>query len=94
MLEELLITCMNFLSELTLSSPLHFFVQAGQKCNDCPGSQFTAIGAAWANIGYVTHSDFLHYVTTTKFGLWANLLYVAAAMGGIIGLAIGMPMRT
>jgi hypothetical protein len=62
--------------------------------DSCPGSQFTQIAAAWANIGYVTHSDVLHYITTTKFGLWAPLLYACAALGALVGVAINMPMRS
>jgi hypothetical protein len=73
---------------------LQFLVE-GKECrpDSCPGSQFTQIAAAWANIGYVTHSDVLHYITTTKFGLWAPLLYVCAALGALVGVAINMPMR-
>jgi hypothetical protein len=74
-----------------------FGVQGGAiSCSpeSCPGSQFTQIAAAWANIGYVTHSDLLHYITTTKFGLWAPLIYACAALGALIGVAINMPMRS
>jgi len=77
---------------------LSFVVQAGggggNDCDPCPGSQFTQIGASWANIGYMTHSDFLHYVGETKFGLWAPLIYVAAGIGALVGVAIGAPPRT
>jgi hypothetical protein len=79
---------LQFLTDTSLS----FGVQAG--CDPCPASQFTEIGAAWANIGYMTHSDMLHFVSETKFGLWAVLLYAAAAIGALVGVAIGQPPRT
>lgn len=69
-----------------------FFAQ--NECEPCPGSQFTAVGAAWANIGYMTHSDMLHFVSETNFGLWACLLYAAAAIGALVGVAINSPPRT
>jgi hypothetical protein len=71
-----------------------FGVQTTCTPEACPGSQFSPIAAAWANIGYVTHSDVLNYVSTTKFGLWAPLLYVCAALAALVGVAINMPMRT
>jgi hypothetical protein len=76
-------------------SGLSFLVE-GKQCSpeSCPGSQFTQIAAAWANIGYVTHSDVLHYITTTKFGLWAPLLYVCAALAALVGVAINAPLRS
>ncbi len=74
---------------------IRFAVQA-KKCSvdSCPGSQFTSIAAAWANIGYVTHSDVLNYITTTKFGLWAPLIYVCAALAALVGVAINAPLRS
>ena len=74
---------------------LSFSVQSATKCTDktCPGSFYTAITTAWANIGYVTHADVLRFLNTSHFGKWAILLYIAAAVGGLIGVATNSPMR-
>ncbi len=63
-------------------------------CEPCPGSQFTPIAAAWANIGYMMHSDMLYLVSFTGFGLWGPLLFAAAAIGALVGVAINTPPRT
>ena len=72
-----------------------FSVQSATKCTSttCPGSFYTAITTAWANIGYVTHADVLRFLNTTHFGKWAVLLYIAAAITGLIGVATNSPMR-
>ncbi len=72
-----------------------FSVQSATPCTSktCPGSFYTAITTAWANIGYVTHSDVLRFLSTTHFGKWAVLLYIAAAITGLIGVATNSPMR-
>ena len=72
-----------------------FSVQSATPCTSktCPGSFYTAITTAWANIGYVTHSDVLRFLNTTHFGKWAVLLYIAAAITGLIGVATNSPMR-
>jgi len=79
-----------------LTEWIGFAIQGGAvSCGeDCPGSQFTQIAAAWANIGYVTHSDLLTYITTTRFGLWAPLIYICAALGALVGVAINAPLRS
>ncbi len=77
-----------------VSEWVSFSAQVECTPESCPGSQFSPIAAAWANIGYVTHSDVLNYLSTTKFGLWAPLLYVCGALAALIGVAINMPMRT
>lgn len=59
----------------------------------CPGSFYTAITTAWANIGYLTHADVLRFLNTTHFGKWAVLLYIAAAITGLLGVATNSPMR-
>ena len=59
----------------------------------CPGSFYTAIATAWANIGYLTHADVLRFLNTTHFGKWAILLYIAAAITGLLGVATNSPMR-
>ncbi len=64
-------------------------------CNDniCPGSAYNLVTAAWANIGYMTHADFLYLINKTNFSAWAPLLYVIGAIGGLIGVAINSPPR-
>lgn len=59
----------------------------------CPGSSYNLVTAAWANIGYMTHADFLYLITGTGFSAWAPLLYVVGAIGGLIGVAINQPPR-
>ena len=72
-----------------------FSVQSATPCTakTCPGSFYTAITTAWANIGYVTHADVLRFLNTSHFGKWAVLLYIAAAIGGLLGVATNSPMR-
>lgn len=72
-----------------------FSVQSATQCTSttCPGSFYTAITTAWANIGYVTHADVLRFLNTTHFGKWAILLYIAAAITGLLGVATNSPMR-
>ena len=76
-------------------SVISFSVQSATKCTSttCPGSFYTSITTAWANIGYVTHADVLRFLNTSHFGKWAILLYIAAAVGGLIGVATNSPMR-
>jgi hypothetical protein len=59
----------------------------------CPGSFYTAITTAWANIGYLTHADVLRFLHTTHFGKWAVLLYIGAAITALLGVATNSPMR-
>jgi hypothetical protein len=59
----------------------------------CMGSSFTAVGAAFATQGYFAQADLLWQLTNTDLGLWAPLLYVIAAIGGLIGVAMGMPPK-
>jgi hypothetical protein len=59
----------------------------------CPGSSYNLVTAAWANIGYMTHADFLYLITGTNFSAWAPLLYVVGAIAGLIGVAINTPPR-
>jgi len=74
---------------------LSFSVQSATQCTSktCPGSFYTAITTAWANIGYVTHADVLRFINTSHFGKWAIILYIAAAIGGLLGVATNSPMR-
>lgn len=57
------------------------------------GYSFTAIGAAFANQGYWVQADLLDKITLTRFGAWPILLYLVAAIGGLIGVAIGSPPK-
>ena len=61
--------------------------------SNCPGSAYQLVTAAWANIGYMTHSDFLYFVSETGFGSWAPLLYVVGAIGALFGVAMNNPPR-
>ena len=74
---------------------LDLFVQGPDEgsCNNCPGAESSMIAAAWANIGYVTHAALLHYVNFTNFGSWAIILYVVAAGGALISVALNSPPR-
>ena len=74
---------------------LDLFVQGPDEgsCNNCPGAESNMIAAAWANIGYVTHAALLHYVNFTNFGKWAIILYVVAAGGALISVALNSPPR-
>lgn len=78
----------------TGTSAVSFGVEA-TKCTpqSCPGSFYTAIATAWANIGYMTHSDVLHFLNTTNFGTWAIILYIGAAITGLLGVATNAPMK-
>ncbi|MEY4667834.1 MAG: hypothetical protein RL518_533, partial [Pseudomonadota bacterium] len=72
-----------------------FSVQSATECTaeSCPGSFYTAVTTAWANIGYVTHSDVLRFINKSNFGKWAILLYIGAAIGGLFGVATNAPMK-
>ncbi|MDC0358558.1 hypothetical protein OAO01_07060 [Oligoflexia bacterium] len=60
----------------------------------CPAAAFTAVGAAFETIGYWVQADLIDYLTMTSFGLWAPMLYILAAFGGMIGMAMGAPPKT
>jgi hypothetical protein len=76
-----------------VSSGASLAVQASNLCSECPGAESTLIAAAWANIGYMTHAAILHYVNFGGIGLWAPLLYVVAAAGALVSVAINSPPR-
>ena len=76
------------------SSTADILFSVAKDCEPCPGSQFSPIASAWANIGYMTHADMLYLVSFTKFGLWGPLLFAAAAIGALVGVAINSPPRT
>ncbi len=71
-----------------------FLAQGTCNKNNCPGSFYLPITAAWANIGYMTHGDFVYFVWNTSFGLWAALFYAVGATGALVSVAINQPPRT
>lgn len=88
---------------------VQFIVQAQAPCADpnqmctiscldqnamCPASAFNAIAAAFATEGYWVQDHLIHYLVDTGMGLWAPLLYIVAAIGGLASLAMGSPPRT
>lgn len=75
----------------TCSSNCGFVDGTGQP--GCPASSFTRIGAAFATQGYFAHADLIWQLTHTDMGLWAPLLYILAAIGGLTSLAMGMPPK-
>jgi hypothetical protein len=81
------------LLEIVGSNLVSFEVCSKENPNNCAGSAYTLITASWANIGYITHSDFIHLFTDTGFGAWAPLLYVVAAIGALISVALNNPPR-
>ena len=74
-------------------SSLLFMIEDTCNSSDCPGSAYTAITAAWTNIGYMAHSDFIYLLTKTGFGTWAPLIYVVAAIGALMSVALNNPPR-
>ncbi len=79
------------IAALVADTTTFFNVQCSE--SSCPGSFYNMITTAWANIAYVTHSDFIRLVTETEFGAWAPLLYAVAAIGGLISVALNNPPR-
>jgi hypothetical protein len=59
----------------------------------CPATAFNPIAAAFATQGYFMQADMLHFLVGTGFGIWAPFIYMIAAAGGIISLAMGAPPR-
>lgn len=76
-----------------LLSPALLFAVQDCTSSSCPGSSYNLITAAWANIGYMTHSDFLALLTETNFGAWAPLLYTVGAIGALISVALNNPPK-
>ncbi len=60
----------------------------------CMGSTFTALAAAFQTEGMFVQSDMIHYLLYGDIGLYAPLLYMLSAFGGMVGVAIGMPPKT
>ncbi len=89
-INTVLIACKAaFTAAVSTSTPAMKVCAAGL----CPGSSYNLVTAAWANIGYMTHADFLYLITGTNFSAWAPLLYVVGAIAGLIGVAINTPPR-
>ena len=82
-------------SAVSAAAPLSFSVQGAVACTSdtCPGSFYTAVTVAWANIGYMTHADVIELIDKTNFGKWGILLYIGAAVAALIGVATNSPMR-
>lgn len=59
----------------------------------CPASSFTAIAAAFATQGYWVQADVLYYLNFTGLSYWATLVYILAAAGGLMGVALGAPPK-
>ncbi|MBX7145095.1 MAG: hypothetical protein K1X79_11640, partial [Oligoflexia bacterium] len=59
----------------------------------CPGSAMTAVAAAFATQGMWVQSNLVSQILYEGLGLWAPLLYILAAMGGMISLALGAPPK-
>ncbi|MCB0332873.1 MAG: hypothetical protein KDD55_05190, partial [Bdellovibrionales bacterium] len=55
-------------------------------------SAFHSVTAAFTTIGFYVHADLLEYVNG-PFMKWATLIYLVAAFGGLISMALGQPPR-
>ena len=60
----------------------------------CPGSVMSAVAAAYGTQGIWVMADLVDQLIWTKLAALGPLLYVVAAAGGIVSLAIGAPPRT
>jgi hypothetical protein len=59
----------------------------------CPATAFNAVAAAFATQGYFMQAEMLHALLGTDFSVWAPFIYLIAAAGGIISLALGAPPK-
>lgn len=68
---------------------------ASAQCDvvDCPAMAFTATAAALSTEGYFMQADILYYLRFGTYNAFAPLLYVCAAIGGMVSLAMGAPPR-
>lgn len=57
------------------------------------GAEMTIQGAAFMTLGIWAQADIIWYLTETSIGLWAPLLYILAAGGGLVSMALGSPPR-
>ena len=60
---------------------------------ECPGSAFSAITAALATQGYYMQSQIIYSLAYSSGQAFAVLVYVLAAISGIISMAMGMPPK-
>lgn len=60
---------------------------------ECPGSVATAIGAAFQTQGMYVMADIVYQFTASGMEIWAPVLYVMAAMSGLIMMAMGQPPK-
>lgn len=75
---------------------LNFFgLEAIFQCPDevCTGSAFSPMAAAMATQGYWAQSDIIELLRFSSFKNLAILMYVCAAIGGLISMALGMPPK-
>ncbi|MBX7145434.1 MAG: hypothetical protein K1X79_13375 [Oligoflexia bacterium] len=59
----------------------------------CPGSVATAVAAAFATEGMWVQANLVHQLLYNGLGLWAPLLYILSAIGGLGSLALGAPPK-
>jgi hypothetical protein len=59
----------------------------------CPGSAMTAVAAAFGTQGMWVQANLVNQILYEGLGLWAPLLYILSAIGGLVSLALGAPPR-
>ncbi|MCB0319183.1 MAG: hypothetical protein KDD56_10550, partial [Bdellovibrionales bacterium] len=57
------------------------------------GSAYNAISAALATQGLWIQADIIYWLGSSALGHWAPLLYLFAAMAGMISMVLGQPPR-
>lgn len=70
-----------------------FLFQGDQACENCAGSSFTSIAAAFSTLGYYAQAGWLQQIFDYGMSNWAILLYVIAAIAFIISMAMGQPPK-
>lgn len=91
---EIVVATLSWMALGLISEGSSLFQVATCNRSSCPGSFYLAITAAWANIGYMTHADFVYFVWNTSFGTWSALFYGVGAAGALVSVAINQPPRT
>lgn len=61
--------------------------------NECPATAFTALAAAFATQGYFLQADILWQIYETNLGIWAIVIFIAGAVGGMVSMVLGQPPR-
>jgi hypothetical protein len=59
----------------------------------CPGSSFNAITAAFATQGYWVQADLLYFLNFSSLTALPIMIYIIAAAGGLISMALGSPPK-